>query len=206
MSLAVVDTLVELGVPGVIGGFGGVALGWWLNRGSARHLLAAQQRQTAIVELLNALAEAKVQAHVAGKREDVHGRLGDAYREWQRAWLRYSGRIDHPETVSRVQAIAYVLSLARLRGGYEGEAAAGDESRVVSTLAMVVDRAFRDAFAALDALIAGKDLPPRSFPTATEAAFLVSGQGEVDKGILHLAKELESYPQLDDARSTWLTL
>lgn len=174
---------------------GGVVVGWALNHFSGQRARIRERQRDHAGQWREALVDIWLRAR---PRRTTEATLGTAGEDWYRAWLLYSGAVPE-EVADRVEPLHLVLFM--LRGYSDDETALEDFG-----LAYIVETAFRDALATLDAFIDGKrSLPKRAFPTGEEVMeIMVQADAEADAeadGLLRVREAINALPDPPRSRS-----
>jgi hypothetical protein len=172
-------------------GIAGVGLGWILNQVSNRFTRRADRARDVAAEWRDALVQVWLTiAPRSAQRVELQLASGD----WARAWMAYSGAV--PKQVAcRVEPLHHLLwaldiSAEGLKEGLDRSspyyAIVAHDGETFFLAADLVERAFGDALAALDAFILGRHLPPRGFLSASEMTAILAQHGtEVEDRLLH---------------------
>lgn len=163
-------------------GIAGVGLGWILNQISSRFTRRSERARDIAVQWRESVVQTWLQITPrTAQRTDVR----NARREWRRAWMLYSGAV--PRRVSgRIEPLHYLLyaldiSAEDLKEGLDRTdpyyEVVAHKPTTLFQAAEVVERAFCDGLAALDAFILGRRLPPRGFLTPKEMLPILSEYG-----------------------------
>lgn len=180
----------------------GVVLGWALTYVSGQRSRRVERQRDVAGQWRAALVDVWIRARPS-KASGEEVKL--ARDDWYRGWLLYSGAV--PAQVSdRIEPLHIVLFLV---AGYAVESQKSSSDKLTSreksgldlSFAYVVETAFRDALAALDAFITGdRALPARAFPTGGEVMNLMT-EHEDDQGLVRVRQALNELPDPPRTRS-----
>lgn len=167
-------TLVDLGIPSIVGGLVGVGIGWGLSEKSAakqRRLddaRLAQQRKDRLTDAAAAELDsllASMDHELIPLRSQVQPMSPSlvlaAGATWQATWSRCRYQIADAELNERLESVDTFMTWVRL--------AADDEGNVPNLdLTFQYQAAFFNGRSAIAAWRAGIELPPRCFPNRAD--------------------------------------
>jgi hypothetical protein len=188
-------------------GVAGVGLGWILNQVSSRFTRRSERARDVAAQWRESVVETWLQISPrTAQRADVR----DARREWRRAWMLFSGAVPL-EVSERIEPLHYLLyaldvSAEDLKEGMDRASpyyeVVAHSPKTFFHAVDVVERAFCDALAALDAFMLGRRLPPRGFLTPEEMLPILSRHGAAVENRLfeELAAAAARFPMPERSR------